>query len=201
MKALISVALMLLAPGLAAAQSATKQAGTPGIAVIESSWRRVVRRNPLADDPLGTLEQQNRAERARDKVMRENGERAAVGLPQAPVPSRTVDPVRLVSRVSAPEYIYEVKISNIGAKKIRELVWGYVLLDPGTGREISDRRFTTKVSIRPGQSKKLVGRSSLPPLVVSAAKTNEALSDQYAERIEIHLVKYDDGSVWESASK
>jgi hypothetical protein len=104
------------------------------------------------------------------------------------------------SRGPKPEYVYEVKVSNTGAKKIRELVWKYVLLDPDTGREISDHQFTSKVSISPGRSKKLVGHSA-PPALVSVARTNRDLRDQYTERVEIRRVEYDDGSVWESTSK
>jgi hypothetical protein len=201
MKALISTALMLLSPCPAAAQSAPSRIGPPGIAVVESSWKRVVQRVPDLEDPLSTLEAQDRAERVRNQVIQENRERAATGMPEAPVPSRTVRPPRQHGpRGPKPEYVYEVKVSNTGAKKIRELVWKYVLLDPDTGREISDHQFTSKVSIRPGRSKKLVGHSA-PPALVSVARTNRDLRDQYTERVEIRRVEYDDGSVWESTSK
>jgi hypothetical protein len=62
MKTLISALLILLSVGLAAAQSG--QAGVPGLDVVESSWRRIARHNPALDDPLRSIEDQNRVERA-----------------------------------------------------------------------------------------------------------------------------------------
>lgn len=201
MKALFSAALMLLSPFLVAAQTTPNYVGAPGVAVVESSWKRVVRRLPDAEDPLSTLEAQDRAERVRNEAIQQNKQRVEAGLPEAPLPPRTANPPRHSSpRGPKPEYVYEVKVNNTGAKRIRELVWRYVLLDPDTGREVSDHQFTSKVSIHPGRSKKVVGYS-VPPALVSASRTNRDLRDQYTERVEIRRVRYDDGSVWESTSK
>jgi hypothetical protein len=200
MKALFSAALMLLSPCLVAAQSASSHVGAPDIVVVESSWKRVVRRSPDTEDPLSTLEAQDRAGRVRDEAIQQNKQRVEAGLPEAPLPPRTVNPPRRSTRAPKPEYVYEVKVNNTGAKRIRELVWRYVLLDPDTGREVSDHQFTSKVSIHPGRSKKVVGYSS-PPALVSASRTNRDLRDQYTERVEIRRVLYNDGSVWESTSK
>jgi hypothetical protein len=204
MKTLISALLILLAVGSAAAQSS--QTGAPGLDVVESSWRRIARRNPALDDPLRPLEDQAQAEHARNETVRRNRARAAAGKEpeQTSVPSRTIFSTPQSGRPSgapASEYVYEVKVRNIGAKKINELVWQYVLLEPGTRREISRRRFTSKTSIRPGQSKKLAGRSALPPAEISVKQSSKKLRDQYAERIEIDSIKYNDGSIWESTSK
>ncbi len=200
MKALFSAALMLLSPCLVAAQSKPNYVSAPGVAVVESSWKRVVRRLPDPEDPLSTLEAQDRAERVRSEAIQQNKQRVEAGLPEAPLPPRTVNPPRHSTRGPKPEYVYEVKVNNNGAKRIRELVWRYVLLDPDTGREVSDHQFTSKVSIRPGRSSKVVGYS-VPPALVSASRTNRDLRDQYTERVEIRRVLYDDGSVWESTSK
>jgi hypothetical protein len=207
MKILISVILMLLSAGFAVAQFPSKQPGAPGLVVVESSWHKGrARPNPALDDPLSTIEAQDESGREREKLIRANKERATAGRKQSPLPvnSPTVFNTPQPNRRSEGaeyDYVYEVKVDNTGTKKILEIDWQYVLLEPGTLRETSRRQFTSKVTIRPGQQKKLVGRSGLPPAVVSAEQSGKNLQDQYSERIEINRIKYEDGSIWENNSK
>jgi hypothetical protein len=206
MKTLSSVVLMLLSVGFAVAQSPSQQSGSSGLVVVESSWRKgQARPNPALDDPLRTIDSQDESKREREMMIRQNKERKAAGREQIPLPVdaptvfNTPQPSR-PSEGAAYEYVYEVKVDNTGTKKILEIDWQYVFLEPGTLREISRRQFTSKITIRPGQQKKLVGRSGLPPAVVSVEQSGEKLREQYSERIEIDRIKYDDGSVWENTS-
>jgi hypothetical protein len=208
MKTLILVVLMLLSMGFAVAQSPSKQSGAPDLVVVESSWhKRRARANPAPDNSLHTIEAQDNSTREREKLIRANKERtAAAGREQIPLPVdaptvfNTPQPNR-PSEGAAYEYVYGVEVHYTGTKKILEIDWQYVFLEPGTLRETSRRQFTSKITIRPGQKKKLVGRSGLPPAVVSAEQSGKDLRDQYSERIEIDRIKYDDGSIWENNSK
>lgn len=207
MKTLISVVLVLLSVGFAVAQSPSKQSGAPGLVVVESSWNKGrARPNPALDDPLSDIEAQDESKREREMMIRQNKERKAAGRAQIPLPVdaptifNSPQPDR-PSDGAAYEYVYEVKVDNTGTKKILEIDWQYVFLEPGTLRELSRRQFTSKMTIRPGQQKKLIGRSGLPPAVVSAEQSGKDLRDQYSERIEINRIKYDDGSIWENNSK
>ena len=206
MKILIYVVLMFLLVGCALAQSPSKQVVAPGLVVVESSWHKGrARPNPALDDPFRTIEAQDKSIRDREKLIRENKERAAAGRQQIPLPVNaptvfnTPQPDR-PSEGAAFEYVYEVKVENTGTKEILQIDWQYVFHEPGTQRETSRRQFTSSTIISPGQKKKLVGRSGLPPAVVSVKQSGKKLRDQYSERIEIDRIKYADGSVWEKAS-
>lgn len=198
---------MFLSAGFIVAQSPSKPSVAPGLDVVESSWHKgQARPNSTLDDPLRTIENQDQSIRNRDQMKRENKERVAAGRKQIPLPVdsptifNTPQPDR-PSEGAAYEYVYEIKVSNTGAKEILEIDWQYVFLEPDTLREVSRRRFTSKANIRSGQKKKLVGRSGLPPAVVSAKQSDKKLQDQYSERIEIDRIKYADGSVWENPSR
>jgi hypothetical protein len=206
MKTLILLTLLLLSAGLAAAQTPPSQTGAHGVSVIEYSWHRQSLPNPvLLEDPLGIVDEQARMDRARNEVIQQNKIRERAGVDQVPVPTgsgmnRT--PPRRPSSAGRFQYLYEVKLSNMGTKKIRGLTWEYVMLDPVTGLETGRRHFTSKVSLRPGQSKKLTGRSTLPPaLTVSAARDSKESAMGHSEKVEIQRVEFDDSTVWERPSQ
>jgi hypothetical protein len=95
-------------------------------------------------------------------------------------------------------YLYEVKFSNGGAKKIRSLVWEYVLFDAATRREVGRHSFETKADISAGKTKSLLGLSTSPPATVVDVKQSDKESQgQFSERVEIQRVVYDDGTIWE----
>ena len=85
-------------------------------------------------------------------------------------------------------------------KKIRGLVWEYVLVDPSTGSEVGRHQFTSKVSVGPGKSKTIFGYSTLPPVSsVDANNAGEGSEGQHSEQVVIKRIYYDDNSVWERA--
>lgn len=201
MKVLILVALVL-SGGLCAAQTPRDENAAPGLAVVENGWRRRLVRNPALDqDPLRPLEDQDRSERIRNEVARQNRVRAAAGKEVTPLPSRNATNRLPPRRPAYPYvYIYKVKIINTGAKKIRGLVWEYVLLDSSTGSEVGRHRFATTVSVSPGKSKTLFGHSTLPPASsVDANSAGDAPEGQHSEQVVIKTIIYDDNSVWERA--
>lgn len=199
MKVLISLALLVLSCGLCAAQTSTSGNEAPGVVVLENGWRRLWVRNPALDqDPLGILENQDRSERIRNEVIRQNSIRTSLGKEPAPLPARNANPPLSPRRRPHPyEYSYRVKITNTGAKKIRGLVWEYVLVDLSTGNEVGRHRFTSKVNVSPGKSKTMFGHSTLPPAsTVDARSAGEKPEGQYAESVVIKSIYYDDNTVW-----
>lgn len=201
MKTLVLVALSLLAAGSAAAQTPPSQNAAPhGVVVLEQNWHTQAAYNPaLYDDPLRIVEEQARMDSIRNETIQLNKIRVQAGTEQVPVPTgggMTSAPNRGPRSNARSHYIYNVKLSNTGAKKIRSLDWEYVLVDSSTGEVAGRRQFTSKVGLGPGQKKKLTGRSTLPPsLTVDASKESSA---RYKETVVIRRVEFEDGDVWQN---
>jgi len=194
------LSVILLAGSSAAVQTSTSPTDAPGVTVSKSSWRRVVRNPALDEDPFQASREQVALERARKETMRTNDVRQDLGLERLPMPSRA-GVARLPSGAPSPEYIYEVKISNTGAKTIRSLVWNFIVLEPQTGREVGQHRFTSLVGLRAGKSKSLTARSAAPPAgVVDASSAGKQVREQYSERVVIERIEYEDNTVWERTS-
>lgn len=201
MKALLLLALVVLSGGLCAAQTQSSETAAPGVRVVESGWRRRLIRNPALEiDPLASLEAQDRQERYRDWVIQQNAIRASHGKDQAPLPSRNATGPLPPRRSAYPFiYIYKVKITNTGAKKISGFVWEYLLLD-SSGSEVGRHRFVSNVSVSAGKSKTLYGHSTLPPAsTVDANSAGEVPEGQHSEHVVIKTIIYDDKSVWQRA--
>ena len=200
MKVLISIAFMWMSWGLCGAQTPPVGNAAPGLTVVEKSWRKLPVRNPaLVEDQFALLENQAASERARQDAMEQNRMRALLGKEPAPLPPRNA-PVKLSpSKPPYPfSYVYSVKIVNTGVKKIRGIIWEYLLIDPTTGMEVGRHRFASKVSVGPGKSATLRGHSTLPPASsVDASEVGEAPERQHSEQVIIKTIFYSDKSVWE----
>ena len=110
-------------------------------------------------------------------------------------------PAQSVPGTSSVHYIYQAKIKNTGVKTIRAIVWEYSLLDPDSQLEVGRHQFTGNMTVRPGKTVNLVGRSTKPPTrVVELAKSGKPLQREYQERVVIQRVEYDDGTFWQRAS-
>lgn len=195
MKFLSLVLLASLSAGVVEAQDAPKGAAAPGVEVTKNSWRREVRNPALDEDPLIAHHEQRALERAQKELARENKIRAGLGLEQLP----PVNGVKSSRSDGGPyvEYVYEIRVANTGAKTIRALEWGYVLLDPVTGSEAGHTRFLHEAGIRPGKSKSLVGRSPSPPArVINVLQSGRETQGQFSERIVIHRIFYEDRTAW-----
>ncbi|HEV2705477.1 MAG TPA: hypothetical protein VGV59_06105 [Pyrinomonadaceae bacterium] len=192
--------VVLSAGSSVAVQTSTSVTDAPGVAVIKSSWRRVVRNPALDEDPTYANREQMALERARRETMRTNEVRQDLGLERLPIPSRS-GITKLPSDAPSAEYLYEVKLSNTGQKTIRMLVWNFIVIEQASGREVGQHKFTTLVGLRPGKSKSLTARSTSPPAsIVDAASAGKQVREQYSERIVIERIEYDDNTVWERAS-
>lgn len=184
----------------AAAQTLSIPSTGSNVTVIQKKWRTEVRNPALEKDPVKDMQERAKEEQRRKDTDRTNEILDARGMPAVtstvPAPaSETGD------RGLSVTYVYEVKISNTGEKRIRTLTWEYVFFEPGTELEVGRRRFVSRVSIGPGRTGNVVMRSTSPPTgTFDAAKAGKKSSDQYAEQVVIQSVVYADGSVWQAAS-
>lgn len=196
------IAVFLLATVAAAQAHSGLKTDAPGVAVVEKKWQKRERPRALIADLSSDHEKNIEYERSMRETLYENQVRVKAGERplRLPTPPRT-SPATTGERPTL-EYIYEVKVVNTGKKKIKGLVWGYVLFDSDKGREVGHQRFTSEVSIDPGKSKTLVGHSLFSPArVVDVTQAGEERPGQYTERVVIHRIEYKDDSVWERSSR
>jgi len=197
MRILTLVSLLLLLAGTSAAQSSISAADAPDVIVTHAGWHKDVYIPGLLDDPMQANQQHADLERDQKILMKENKNRARSGQTQLPplaskISSNPNDPGRSVN------YIYEAKVKNTGQKTIRMISWVYSFIDPATESEVSQRRFTSTVDIRPGKSANVAGISTTPPIrVVHASKSSKETRDKYAERVTLDRIEYADGSFWQ----
>ena len=205
MKVLGLMFASILLAGSAAAQTATPvQTAAPethGVSVVKARWHKRFHNPALDEDPLRAANEARQLERERRETQRINLILAQQGRNQLPMPTQTIptQPSDILPNERRDYYLYEVKLSNTGTKKIRSLVWSYVLFDEATQREVGNHAFESKVGLGVGKSKSLLGFSTEPPArIVDVSKSNkETTRGQYTERVEIHRVVYADGTVWE----
>lgn len=203
MKVLGLVLLILLPAGAAAQEAATARPESHGVSVVKSRWQKRVYNPALDEDPLAAARDTTRLERQRREAQRVNTIRSQLGRPPLPMPTQTAESLdRLSLNETTTVYVYEIKVLNTGAKKIRSLLWEYVLYDQQTEREVGRHLFESKVGIDVGKSKGLAAWSTQPPAtVVDVSKTDRESRGQFAERIDVQRVEYEDGTVWERPRK
>ena len=196
----LSLVLLLLLPACAAAQEVAAVAPEPhGVSVVKSRWQKRVYNPALDEDPMASVPDYRLLEAERREVQRANAARERRGQQARPTPMGNAESMAsLPPNETTTYYLYEVKVVNKGAKKIRSLLWEYVLLDTETKREVGRHLFESKGGIDAGKSKGLTGLSTQPlAAVVDASKPAKESRGQYTERVDIRRVEYEDGTVWE----
>jgi hypothetical protein len=94
-------------------------------------------------------------------------------------------------------YKYRAKVTNVGGKNIRAIVWEYQFTEVGS-REVHSHRFRTVTRIGPGRSKELVAFSYAPPSrTINVASLGLKGSKPFEEQVLIDRVEYSDGSAWQ----
>ncbi len=196
----LGLMLLLLVPAAAAAQDAPAAKGAShGVSVVKSRWQKRIYNPALDEDPLAAARDSTRLEQQRRETQRVNTVRSQLGRPPLPMPTQTVESLdRLAFNETTTVYLYEIKVVNTGAKKIRSLLWEYVLFDEGTQREVGRHLFESRVGIDVGKSKGLTAWSTQPPATaVDVSKSDKESRGQFSERVDVQRVEYDDGTVWE----
>ena len=202
MKALgLLLTALLLSAATASAQTAPPAPETHGVSVVKAKWQKRVHNPALDEDPLRAADDARRLERERKETQRMNVILSKQGRTQLPMPTQQI-PTQ-VSEILPNErrdyYLYEVKFTNTGTKKIRSLTWAYVLLDTATQSQVGGQAFESKVGLGAGKSTSLTALSTRPPVAaVDVSKSDrETKPGQHLERVEIHRVVYEDGTVWQ----
>lgn len=219
---LLLAGLLMAITASAQTQSNPGTAEAPGLTVAQVHWHREIFVPALYDDPMRVNQERDDLERDQKATARENAERAKQGQAAIPTPTKKIAsnipvgstpmgtplgddpagnrnlPAQNAPGTSSVHYLYEAKIKNTGVKTIRAIVWEYSLLDPDTKLEVGRHQFTGNMTVRPGKTVNLVGRSTKPPTgVVEVAKSGQTLPSKYQERVVIQRVEYDDGTFWQ----
>jgi hypothetical protein len=201
MRILSSGLVLFLFAVCASAQGAQAPSAPPDITVLQSKWRIDLYNPALDKDPLAASKAQQQEELQRQAAAEANENRSRQGEPALPPVVRKSAPETKASRLKTI-YIYELKVRNTGQQEIRILTWEYFFFEPGTTQEVGRLQFVSKVSMKPGQTRNIVVRSTEAPAgTINATKAGKNARDQYSEQIVIRKVGYADGSVWSSALK
>lgn len=196
--------LMLFFASSAAATTVWAQNSTgaqAGVAVGQISWRKEIRNPALDEDPFRHNREQLENERRQEIVDRENAQRMKSGKTAIDDRGRPTV-VEVAKRDPRVSYVYKAKVTNGESKIIRVIEWDYVFFEQAGGKEVGRHMFKNKVKIQPGKSAELSRRTASPPTdIVDVTKTAKNIKDQYAERVEILRIEYEDGSVWTRPAK
>ena len=174
MKALGLLLTALLLAGSAAAQTAAPE--PHGVSVVKARWQKRFYNPALDEDPLRAANDSRRLDRERRETQRTNTILTQLGRDRLPVPAQPKDGTAGIPENEARNfYLYEVKLSNNGAKKIRSLVWEYVLFDAATQQEVGRHAFESKAGIGAGKSKSLSGLSTSPAATLATPSSASVL--------------------------
>ena len=205
MRILSSGLVLFLFAVCASAQGGQAPSAPPDITVLQSKWRIDMYNPALDKDPLAASKEQQQEELQRQAAAEANENRIRQGEPALPpvvrksAPETKSAPEAKASRLKAI-YVYELKVRNTGQQEIRTLTWEYVFFEPGTTQGVGRLQFVSKASMKPGQTRNIVVRSTEAPAgTINATKAGKNARDQYSEQIVIRKVGYADGSVWSSA--
>lgn len=168
----------------------------PQLIVLENKWRAGVQNRAFERDIV-----QETWDREREEERRRRTERANQILRELEAPSRDASGSTPINGPSRSEptmtYTYEVKLRNESKKEVVSIVWEYLFLEPDSDQEVGRRRFESEVSIKPGKTKNVSVRSSIPPTgTINAASADGKGSNTFKEKIVIVSIKYADGSAW-----
>lgn len=179
----------------------TQTALTPELQIIRFDWRKY--------EP-GSLGLETGVSKAGDRnspdtgkidtqldVLRDNNKEAAAELEKQKQLQLQKERSRLhtdTSPLHGKGYKYSLETKNTSPKRVAELFWDYVFIDPRTEQEALRHHFGSKVTIKPGKSAKVAIYSTATPyLVVDAKQTRQPKNEQ----VVIKRIVYADGSTWE----
>ena len=198
MKIPCSILVLFLFAFSAFAQRLPSPSPTPRVTVIQKNWHIDVRNPVVEKDPLQANKDRQQEEIQQRADAKENQNRIDQGMPALPprIPVRAQDVPHRVFLT----YVFEVALRNTGDKKIHTVTWEYVFFEPGTERELGRRLFISRVDLKPGGTRKLIIRSTEPPIrTIDATKAGQNPRDLYSEQVVIQKIGYSDGSVWQSS--
>ncbi|MDX6385974.1 MAG: hypothetical protein QOK48_3547 [Blastocatellia bacterium] len=202
MKALVLVLLVVLTASVTAVQDPTTSRNPPDIKVLSNNWHREVRNPALLEDPTLINESRSPADRAqKSSIPNPNGQ---IPVNRLLIPTSPKGPTTQTHDPHGPsvQNIYEIKILNSGEQAISRLTWDFDLIEPDTGREVGHHTFTSRKTIRTGQTAKLSQRSTLIPVsLIDASKADHNSMRQFTVRVTIRRIEYEHGPAWVGAER
>lgn len=98
-----------------------------------------------------------------------------------------------------PNYLYTLKVKNVGAKAIQAIYWDYVSTDPSGATELGRRAIIDYQKIKPGESATLNAQYPSPPTdLLKAQQAGGGDASPTREHAEIKCVLYADATTWEN---
>jgi len=94
----------------------------------------------------------------------------------------------------AADYVYQLRITNGGERRVESVDWEYVFLDPGTKKELGRHRFLSPRRAKPGETFTLTAPSLSPPARVVSAVAIDKKRKPFDERVVVRCVAYADGT-------
>jgi hypothetical protein len=200
MKFLTHTLLIFLIVSGALAQAPSDPKPAPGVAILQNSWRKVIRNPALDDDPLRASRETIELENAKRETARINQVLRDLGREQIPPPTQGSSGIRMGK--TTVTYVYEARIRNDGDKTLKAVVWHYSFFDAEKKEEVGRTAMTSKVNLRPGKITDLSGVSRTSPVrVVDAQKSGQELKGLYTEKVVITRLEYSDGTFWQQPTE
>jgi hypothetical protein len=185
--------------------SAQTAADSSGLLVLQKKWSiNAINSSSsmLFADPFQANDEirqgiQDRKNHARDNVIRRKQD-----LPLEPQRARIKKPEVQVPNEISTSYTYQIKVQNNGTKTIQLVTWEYVFTNSTTNEEVGRHTFASKTNLKPNEVDKLVIKLFAPPTrIIDAKEAGKKKSNLYVEQINIKVIQYTDGSIWEADSK
>lgn len=194
MKFLRLFLLALACVGVSQAQETAADVAPPDVSVLKLSWKRTTSQpnGQLFGDP-------NRTAKISSFPTAEPRAGGPAPNPLFSSDTRTGLSLPTVSGDNFKAYLYSLKIRNEGTRTITGLAWDYVLIDPGTGRELGRQPFIGYPKVGPGKNATLRVKSISPPSTLVTVKgLLKNKRSPFDERAEFRCVLYSDGTIWKS---
>ena len=200
--------LLLLLPFLLLTSISYSQTAAPAeenklpVAVVSASWLRDRRSSDSAVQSIGPAAAPTRADKNFERQKRIND---PVGMrdPNADtLDTRGSELERIVqqSRQAAPVdgYTYLLRIQNLSAKVIQNVVWEYRFIQVGDDSNVTRRTFMCGGEIKPERQKDLNIFSLVGPSeVVSVKNLSKDSAPKFRAAVVINRVDYADGTFWQ----
>ena len=97
------------------------------------------------------------------------------------------------------QFVYKATLLNETGKIIKGLVWAYIFLDQKNNSELKRHNFVNHSKLKINEQKTIKGVSdSRPSNIINIKSLEDKKKSQYAEKVEVECVIFDDNSTWEA---
>jgi hypothetical protein len=192
-----SLLITLLLATFVTAQDSDDKSDPTDLTVLQHSWHRDFVVWGANSNPLQPNEDLMRQTSAEKQVIRDRDYSLPNQPTEIPMPVPGPRPIPPDSK-RREVYVYQVKVKNSGAKRIKAVDWEFQFLHPDTHEVLGSRRITSRVKLSPGKTTVLKAQLFQQPThIVWADQLGKKNKDQFKEHVIIHRIDYADGSTWQ----